>query len=84
MRIVAYQLAWNFKTSVGAVRLRGEDGHVWPSGAIDAASFAAIAAVLKEGASANNGILFSGNETANFASTEGTMKPLGEGSPFPW
>lgn len=86
VRIAAYGLAWRVQDNIGVVRLRGEDGKTWTSGPLQGAALAAFAAVLRKGASADRGVVFSSDEfTEKERATEGAVfKPLSGENPFPW
>jgi hypothetical protein len=81
VQIVRYRLEWNVEKGVGRARLRGNDSKTWNSPLLDAAQFAAYEAVLRLGASADQGWLFSegGSESAQL----GDQALSGE-NPFPW
>jgi hypothetical protein len=84
VRIEAHGLTWDVRRALGAVRLHGDDGKVWTSGALDAATLAALASLLKEGATVVQGCLLSGTETDEIRRvTELESRPLRGESPFP-
>ena len=81
VKIVGYGLAWHVANREGRVRLRGKDGKTWESPQLDAALFAAYEAVLRSGASAHQGWLFS-ESGDQVQSTE--LQPFSGENPFPW
>jgi hypothetical protein len=83
VEITAYGMVWNIARNQGGVRLRGSDGQTWDSPLLDASSFTAIAEVLRSGARAGGGSLFSGEEKPSTTSVEG-MAVFGGENPFPW
>jgi hypothetical protein len=82
VQIVEYGLAWNVAKREGRARLRGKDGKTWNSPPLDATEFAAYEAVLRSGASADQGWLLSGGGH-EIAQIGGQPAFSGE-SPFPW
>jgi hypothetical protein len=81
VQIVGYGVAWNVQGREGRVRLLGGDGKTWNSPSLDAAQLAAYEAVLRGGASVDQGWLFS--ESGRATGVAEMWAASGE-SPFPW